>query len=177
MTASIEQLEQAAYEAACGMERFTVYRLSAQTHVPVETVRRILKRWTSSGRVVCEGLGRRHRKVYRMTDRARIAHPTGNADWNMWRSARMLGQFTAVDIQMHSNTASAEVSAANAHRFCTMLLRGGYLRVVRKAVSGRHPAMYRLIRDTGPKPPVERRVRAIWDPNTREFAHVAEPSK
>ncbi|MDP2064178.1 MAG: hypothetical protein Q8Q63_03405 [Phaeovulum sp.] len=34
---------------------------------------------------------------------------------------------------------------------------------------GRREAIYRLIRNTGPRPPRERRVRAVWDDNLGEL--------
>lgn len=88
---------------------------------------------------------------------------------NMWRSMRMLSQFSWRDIAVHSTTDTVQVSAATAKTFCTMLLRCGYLRVVQKADPRGKIAIYRLIRNTGPLPPKVQRVRQIFDPNTREI--------
>ena len=41
-----------------------------------------------------------------------------------------------------------------------------------KARPGVRAARYRLVRDTGPRAPRERRVRALWDDNERRYAHV-----
>lgn len=90
---------------------------------------------------------------------------------NMWRSMRMLGQFTAQDIAVHSTTPTITVSEATAKAYTSMLLRTGYLRVVRKAVPGKRPATFQLIRNSGPKPPQIQRVKQVFDPNTREV-HV-----
>ncbi len=87
---------------------------------------------------------------------------------NMWRSMRMLGQFDARDIAAHSTTHSVSVSDATAKSYISMLLRTGYLRVVSKAVPGRRAAVYRLIRNSGPRPPQIQRVKQVWDPNTRQ---------
>ena len=38
--------------------------------------------------------------------------------------------------------------------------------MVRKAVPGRSQAVYRLVRNTGPQPPMIQRVRQVFDPNT-----------
>lgn len=86
---------------------------------------------------------------------------------NLWRSMRMLTRFTALDLGLHSTTPSVSVTEATAQSYCSMLLSTGYLRVVQKAdpVKGRK-AIYRLIRNTGPKAPMIQRVKQVYDPNT-----------
>jgi hypothetical protein len=42
-----------------------------------------------------------------------------------------------------------------------------------KALPGRREAIYRLVRDTGPRPPRERRVRAVWDENLGEYTYIS----
>ena len=54
-----------------------------------------------------------------------------------------------------------------AQSYCTMLLATGYLRVVQKAnPAASKKAIYRLIRNDGPKPPMIQRVKQVFDPNT-----------
>lgn len=91
----------------------------------------------------------------------------GAATLNLWRSMRGLRKFSVIDLVAHSNTPAVEVSEATAQTYCSMLLATGYLRVVQKAapVYGRK-AIYRLIRDDGPKPPMIQRVKQVFDPNT-----------
>lgn len=94
---------------------------------------------------------------------------------NMWRSMRMLSQFSWQDVAIHSSTDIVSVSAGTAKTYCSMLLKCGYLRVVQKANSHGRPAVYRLIRNNGPLPPMIQRVKQIYDPNTREvFATEAQ---
>lgn len=86
---------------------------------------------------------------------------------NMWRSMRLLEQFTSRDIAVHSNTPDVQVSEETAKSYCTMLMRCGYLRVVQKArPSVGQLAIYRLIRNTGPLPPQVQRIKQVFDPNT-----------
>lgn len=88
---------------------------------------------------------------------------------NMWRSMRMLARFSAVDLAAHSTTETVNVSEATAQSYCSMLARTGYLRVVQKADPVRaRKAVYRLVRNTGPRPPMIQRVKQVFDPNTRE---------
>ncbi|QFQ88240.1 hypothetical protein F8A10_12035 [Paracoccus kondratievae] len=86
---------------------------------------------------------------------------------NMWRSMRGLVEFSPRDIAAHSTTPDALVSEPTAKSYCSMLLRCGYLRVLKKAepIAGRQ-AIYRLIRNTGPRPPQVQRIKRIFDPNT-----------
>lgn len=92
---------------------------------------------------------------------------------NMWRSVRMLKSFTPTDVVAHSNTPETEVTQPDAMAYCQMLMRAGYLRAEKKAQPGRREARYRLIRDTGPRPPREKRVRGVYDDNLSEFTHLA----
>lgn len=92
---------------------------------------------------------------------------------NIWRSMRMMRQFSPTDLAIHSSTDVVDVSDQAAKEYCRMLTRAGYLRVIDKALPGRREARYRLVKNTGPRPPRERRVRAVFDDNLDEFTHVA----
>ena len=91
----------------------------------------------------------------------------GSGTMNMWRSMRMLGRFSAPDLAAHSTTDTVKVSEATAQTYCSMLLQTGFLRVLQKAdpVRGRR-AIYRLVRNDGPVPPMIQRVKQVFDPNT-----------
>ena len=86
---------------------------------------------------------------------------------NMWRSMRMLTQFSWQDIAAHSTTPSVTVSSDSAKTYCGMLLKCGYLRVIPKADTRGRLAIYRLVRNSGPLPPMIQRVKRVYDPNTR----------
>ncbi|WP_182912737.1 MDR/zinc-dependent alcohol dehydrogenase-like family protein [Paracoccus onubensis] len=91
---------------------------------------------------------------------------------NMWRSMRGLAVFSPQDLAIHSTTPDVSVSEATAKAYCGMLLKTGFLRVERKASPMRgKQAIYRLIRNTGPKPPQIQRVKHVYDPNTQQV-HV-----
>jgi len=97
---------------------------------------------------------------------------SGSGSVNLWRSMRMLKQFSARDLAAHSSTSETEVTENHAKVYCSHLLAAGYLRVVQKASPPRRSAIYRLIRDTGPVPPKTQRVQQVYDPNTGEV-HAA----
>lgn len=94
---------------------------------------------------------------------------------NMWRSMRGLSPhpFDCLDIWRHSNTPKTPVSKEQAHAYCRMLANAGYLKVIQKANGRGKLARYKLINNSGPLPPRERRVRGVWDDNDGRFIYVA----
>lgn len=95
----------------------------------------------------------------------------GKATENMWRSMRMLGQFTPRDIMVHATTGTVSVTEATAKSYCTTLLKARYLRVVQRAVPGKRQATYKFVRNTGPLPPQIQRVKQVFDPNIRKVTY------
>lgn len=91
----------------------------------------------------------------------------GGGTENMWRTMQHLPEFTSVDVAAHATTDTVAVTKEVAQAYISMLFRTGYLRVIRKAepMAGRL-ATYRLVRNTGPRPPKIQRVKRVFDPNT-----------
>jgi hypothetical protein len=90
---------------------------------------------------------------------------------------RGLRSFTPTDIAAHASTDLVQVVTADAHAYCRVLLAGGYLRVERKASPVRkQEAIYRLIRNTGPRPPRAARVSAVVDDNTNSVTLLGDRS-
>lgn len=92
--------------------------------------------------------------------------PEGSGTENMWRTMRMMPQFSPRDIAAHASTDAIQVTELTASSYCGMLHRTGFLRVIRASIPKRRQAVYRLIRNTGPKPPQIQRVKQVFDPNT-----------
>ncbi len=79
----------------------------------------------------------------------------------IWEAIRGLGKFTAFDV--------CQISGANypnVKRYLITLEHAGYVKVIGK--SGKWK-IYRLIKNTGPKAPVQKDIRFLWDPNTGEY--------
>lgn len=136
----------------------------------------LVRGWAKAGRVELIGRAERKRLKYRVATSgvASLAEGRTQTSWgNMWRAMRGLTSFTPLDIATHATTDAVSVSREEAAVYCQMLVRAGYLRVLRKALPGRREASYRLIRNTGPMPPRERRVRAVYDDNLQEYTHLA----
>jgi hypothetical protein len=93
----------------------------------------------------------------------------GGGNDNMWRSMRILRQFSPLELAIHSTTDTIKVSQWSAKSYCRLLLATGYLRTIRKAQFGAasSQAVYRLIRNSGPKHPEVQRIKQIFDPNTK----------
>lgn len=89
----------------------------------------------------------------------------------MWQAIRIQKRFTAQDIHVALATSRPDITVRSAQDYCTMLTRAGYLRATQKARKDR-PARYLLIRDTGPLPPVEKRLPVVIDGNDDVIVHA-----
>lgn len=177
-------MEQATWAAALRLRTFTCYSLAADVHLGADVVREIVADWRRSGAVIEIGRGDKNRlrfavkegqtELPRRTRRDGTYLRTSTAQGNMWRAMRGLGTFTPTDLAAHSNTTDVTVSVEDALAYCQMLVRSAHIRVQRKGLPGRREAVYRLIRNTGPHAPCERRIRAVWDENLQEYAHIAD---
>jgi hypothetical protein len=96
----------------------------------------------------------------------------GTKHGNLWRSMRLLKEFSPTDLMAMSSTDLIPVNLQDARIYCQLLLKAEYLRVREKAITGRREASYRLIRDTGYLPPVERRLRAVIDQNDGKVSYL-----
>jgi predicted transcriptional regulator len=88
----------------------------------------------------------------------------------IWKVIRGLNsEFTIEDVMMLTGLKRSTVSD-----YLSRLHRAGYLRTVgkRKGIVGRRQFVYRLIKDTGPKPPMQR--RCLYDQNTGELLEVKD---
>lgn len=178
-----QAIEEAAWAAALRLKTFTYYALAAEMGISAERATGIVRGWQRTGAVELLGSGRAGRYEFRVapgrTDPPARTRPDGtiirdgSAIANMWRTMRSLRSFTPTDVMAHSHTPEFEVALGTAQEYCQMLARSGHLRVMTKALPGRREAIYRLVRDTGPRPPRERRVRAVWDENLGEYTYIS----
>lgn len=174
-----EATAQLAWNIATRLERFTFFDISAEMHIDVKRAAEFVRGWVQRGAVEYVGkLG--NRKSYRVIqpNMPGMPRPDGSlirretAPGNMWRAMRGLRVFTPTDVAAHANTPTCHVTTEAAQAYCQMLSRAQYLKVERKAVPGRREAAYRLLKNTGPVAPRERRVRAVFDENVGEYTYV-----
>ena len=95
-------------------------------------------------------------RVRMQTDRAKI--------WKVIRAHKE--GFTSADIEILT-----DATYINIKRYLKILADAGYLRRKRKAnLNGKGTHwVYRLVKNTGPKPPVQKALRFLFDPNTNEY--------
>ncbi|WP_172298306.1 hypothetical protein [Pseudoruegeria sp. HB172150] len=178
-----EARRERAMRHALGLDEFTFYSLRDGARISLQMAQELARSWEKDGLAIVVRTGERRRKVFSMTPLARrlakqqpkqpIAEHEATPAGNMWLVMRKMGLFSRVDVAAHATTDTVQVSEQEAGDYCRLLARGGYLRIAAKEVRGKREAMYRLIRDTGPKPPAEKRVTAIFDPNVSRLTYIA----
>lgn len=182
-------MNRALWATALRLGEFTYASLAAECHIDMRRSALLIRGWRKMRLVAYKEVGTKRRHVFVLTAAARevdlpanllVIEPVASAAENLWRTARGLRSFGPKDLAVHSTTPQVNVTEEDAAKFCQMLLRGAYVRVLRKAAFTRKGGIvvktapiYRLVRDTGPCPPVERRVAAIFDPNLGQYMHVA----
>ncbi|MFN4058193.1 MAG: hypothetical protein ACK4HW_08430 [Roseinatronobacter sp.] len=169
---------QMVWDAAKRLSTFTYDELASEAGVSRSQAQDRVRGWLREGRVREERRGDSrllHFTVPRDSGAAMPVNPlprTEGIEANCWTVMRRLSNFSPTDLSAHATTENCEVSPERAREYCQTLLRAGYLRVVRQAISGKREAVYRLIRNTGPKAPRLRRVRAIEDVNLGTLTHL-----
>lgn len=86
----------------------------------------------------------------------------------MWRTMRIIGEFSVRELAISASTESVPVTVAAATQYIRRLERAG---IVRRVLVDRSGDRYRLLKSryTGPRPPVVRRDGTILDLNTGEI--------
>ena len=86
---------------------------------------------------------------------------------NLWRTAKIMGEFSVVDLQVFASTDKVRISENEAADYVHYLVKAGYLTILKPARTRGGRARYRfdMSRYTGPQPPQVQRVRQVYDPN------------
>lgn len=100
----------------------------------------------------------------------------GLAQEQMWRTLRVAkGDINGRELAAHASTSTIPVAESAARDYLKHLNVAGYLVVTRESSakgSANTQARYRLVRNTGPKPPMVQRTDAVFDPNLGEVVWV-----
>lgn len=156
---------------------FNYAHISDELKIDIKYVQKLVREWEEKGWIVrvpspTTGNRRQHFQVVEAARQVRLQPETGTKAGNMWRTMRMLRVFSHRDIAMQANTKTLAVTEDDARAYCQVLNTAGYFRVEQKADKFR-PAIYRLTKDTGPRPPTLKRVRAVWDENKGEYTYIS----
>lgn len=100
----------------------------------------------------------------------------GRGREQMWRTIKIIGEFTSSDLARAASTPGFPVAEVHAKDYCIMLASAGYLMTTREGIPGT-PARYRLVpsRWTGPRAPMIQRLKQLYDPNTGEVVYRRHP--
>lgn len=170
-----QPMADASWAHALTLPQFGYAEISAGMKIGLETATRIVRGWDAAGALVAIQAGPGLRSLWKPRPGYQPPMPAmgRTPEINMWTAMRGLGAFTPTDIAAHATTDSITVAVDQAAAYCRALLAANYLRVARKADPGVREAIYRLIQNSGPRPPLERRVRAIVDGNTETITVIS----
>jgi hypothetical protein len=175
-----ESVAEAAWALALRLTQFGYAEIAAEMKISIDQATRIVRGWDAQGALELLQSGPGQRKLWKVrpgSDRPAPAPRGRSAEENLWTAMRGLRSFTPTDLAAHASTDLVCVVTADAQAYCRVLLAGGYLRVERKASPARHQeAIYRLIRNTGPRPPRAARVSAVVDDNTNSVTLLGDRS-
>ncbi|MCF8483330.1 MAG: hypothetical protein K9H25_23140 [Rhodospirillum sp.] len=185
--------QQGMWEIMRRLRSFTTKHVHDQTNIRhKQTVSDYIRSLTKVGFLEQDGVGEAGALVYRIVrDQpdapsvrrdGSIAAPHGRGQDQMWRTMKMMNEFTARDIRALASTDDVKVTLVAAKDYLKNLHFAGYLQVLREAKPGHKPGtgeltLYRLLpsMNTGPLAPMVQRTQWVWDPNLRKA--VGEPTE
>ncbi|WP_126456701.1 hypothetical protein [Sulfuriflexus mobilis] len=96
----------------------------------------------------------------------------------MWRSMKVLQEFNKNELALHASTEDRPVPPCDAKLYMRYLKYAGYIVVVKESL-GPVAERCRFLpsKNTGPCPPIVRRVGQVYDPNLDEIVWTAEVKK
>lgn len=162
--------EGAAWARACTLGTFTHAQLAKEIGVDIGEVGAIVRGWEAHGWVERTDSRVAHAGFRVIAGPQPVKITEGSREAHMWNAIRQFPSFSATDVAATSDIVTVE----DARAYIGVLFRHDYLRCTRKADPSKgREASYKLIRNTGPRAPVLKRIRAVIDPNTGEH-HIRE---
>ena len=167
--------EVTAWAVAQHLREFSYSQLAIDAQITLVHATHITQLWKTEGRVTVINDDRRGsaRLRFAVVPDFRLPVPADCRDAidQMWAAMRKLGSFRPTDV---ASLCAIGVAPEEAQAYCRVLLEGKYLRVEKTAVPLVREAIYRLARNTGPRAPRQKRVRAIIDPNAGTVTPMSE---
>ncbi len=98
---------------------------------------------------------------------------SGQGREHMWRTLKILGEFSARQLASAASTPAVSVAERTAGEYCRFLKAAGYLQLSRKGGPG-SAERYRLIASawSGPQAPMIQRTKQLYDPNTGQVVYT-----
>lgn len=91
----------------------------------------------------------------------------GNARQQMWVAMRASKTFTHPELAFTASTEHCVIDVEDCKKYVQALARAEYLVLVERG-RPQHPAVYRFVKNTGPKAPQIQKVQQVWDPNLKQ---------
>jgi hypothetical protein len=163
-----QSLADAAFAFASTLPEFGYAEIAVKMGVTEDHVRKIVRKWKTADLLDDVRSGHGLRSAWKVKDGAKLALAVKarSPEQNIWTAMRQLKSFSPRELAAHASTEDTPITLEVAQDYCRALLGAGYLVVTRKAIPGKQLAIYRLTKNTGPRPPREKRVRAVVDDNT-----------
>ena len=166
----------AAWTAAVRLQQFGYGEICRDVSISPRAAAEFVKSWEQDGKIraiEATPLRPSARKMFEVVPvhELRVVPDLGDGIDQMWTAMRKLVSFTGIDLSAYC---AAPVPVEEARAYCRLLLAGGYLKVIQKAVPNRREAIYRLTNVTGVVAPRERRVRCIVDANLGRILPLSE---
>lgn len=167
--------------------RFTVRDLEVDARIGHKTVTNYVGGLVAAGYLRCVAqrtrgaLGHYTQAVYELARDVGVEAPRvrkngepvlqGAARDQMWRTMRMLREFTSMDLAITASTEAVTVKPLDSRDYVKHLYRAGYLTLMQPAKPGHRgstQARYKLRRNTGPRAPMVQATKQVYDPNLRQ---------
>lgn len=163
------------------IKTFTVRELREETTLEISTVRDYVTGLCAAGYLekdgtkpsgsAGKGIGA-NAVVYKLVKDAGVDTPRvrkdgtkvtqGQGRLNMWRTMRMIGNFTAKELAVNASTPDCIIKESTASDYAHHLCLAGYLR------NQGNRYLFKKTSYTGPKPPMIQRVKRVWDQNLKK---------
>lgn len=157
------------WEVMLKLKSFTATGLTKETTYHTSTVMSYLKGLLAAGIITHDGI------TYTIDPETAPADPPrvredgtivtqGMGRHNMWRTMKMLKEFTIAQLVAFASTETVTVAQSEAEYYSDYLCKAGYITLI----EGASPRSYRFNADryTGPKAPMIQKVLNVYDQNT-----------
>lgn len=179
---SVMKTRAALWDAIRRLKCFTVLQLRRETCCTVSQTREYVLGLTAAGileRVeMCQGSFLLVKDTGNEAPRVRrdgTMVTMGRGREQLWQTMRALGSFTVADLRVAASTDEHPVAESEAETYCQILHKAGYLATLPATHCPKGGGVvYRLIRYTGPQPPMIQRVKSVYDPNLKEVVWSEE---
>jgi hypothetical protein len=169
-----QEIEGKAWELARRLGAFSASVLASELSISRPAARQIINGWQVAGMVsiVEPGNQRGRSRTWEVVSAHRVPlSRVGQIRQQAWNAMRRLKEFSRTDLVAHCDP-DLKPEPREVADLLSSLLKAGYLLVTLKATATGREARYRLIRDSGPRVPEERRVAILFDANEGRITHV-----